>query len=107
MKGQPRDRRSLHHPTRHSKNAVTMAIVTLLVIVGLTSAAIAQGTVLDRRVGPDHLGAPVVWLPESIGSGLFVRRVAWGAQVPLVFEAAPAPQVSGLPIQVDLTNLTV
>jgi hypothetical protein len=80
--------------------------VVLALLLG-TAGATAQEALLDRPVGADHLGPPVVWAPEAIGHGLWARRIAQGARVPVIFEAAPLMPFTGLPTRVDLTGLTV
>ena len=56
---------------------------------GLSSAADAQESVLNRRIKADAPGAAVVWLPDGISSGMFAWRLADSAGVPVVFEASP------------------
>jgi hypothetical protein len=58
-------------------------------IFGLSSAADAQESVLNRRIKADAPGAAVVWLPDGISSGMFAWRLAETAGVPLVFESSP------------------
>ena len=85
----------------------TARLVAVLALLLMATAVWAQDAPLDRLVGPDHLGAPIVWAPDAIGTGLWARRVAQGARVAVVFEAAPPRPSSGLPTAVDLTGLTV
>src|SRR6266545_521410 len=77
----------------------------------LTTAAMpasAQQAVLDRTLGPDAFGEVVVWVPMAIENGLFAKRIAMAAQVPLVFEGTGLPlMASGTPQRVALTGKTV
>jgi hypothetical protein len=83
-----------------------MLMVSCALMMGPPGAQ-AQDGPLDRAIGTDHLGVPVVWAPEAIGNGLWARRIAQGARVPVVFEVAPPTPASGLPERVDLSGLTV
>jgi hypothetical protein len=79
-------------------------------VAGLVSATVmAQTSVLDRSLEPDVLGEPVLWVPESIHTGLFAQRVAQAARIPIVFEAvADRGQPQNRPLQrVTLTGVTV
>ena len=58
-------------------------------IFGLSSAADAQESVLDRRITANAPGAAVVWLPDGVSNGMFAWRMAESAGVPLVFQASP------------------
>jgi len=64
-------------------------VLLMAFIFGLSSAADAQESVLNRRIKADAPGAAVVWLPDGISSGMFAWRLADSAGVPLVFEASP------------------
>jgi hypothetical protein len=66
------------------RTALLMAI-----ILGVSSAAHAQDSVLDRRIKADAPGAAVVWLPDSITNGMLAWRISASAGVPLIFEASP------------------
>jgi hypothetical protein len=72
-----------------------------------TATTRAQEAVLDRPIGADHLGVAVVWAPEAIAHGLWARRIAQAARVPVVFEVAAPMPFTGLPERVNLTGLTV
>ena len=75
-------------------------------VVASSTGGHAQQAVIDRTLGPDALGDPVVWLPGSIDNGTFAARVAMAAQVPVVFEAAAL--ASSAPAQrVTLTGKSV
>ena len=68
----------------------------------------AQQPVLDRTLGVDALGDPVIWVPSSIDNGLFASRIAMAGQVPLMFEAMPVSLPSVIsPTRVALTGKTV
>lgn len=82
-------------------------IISALAVIAGPSVSAGQTSVLDRVVRPDHLGAPVVWIPDSAGSGLFARRVAQSARVPVVFEVMPTVGAKELPARLDLTGMTV
>jgi hypothetical protein len=86
---------------------VALVFTAAIMLAGATPVA-AQTSLLDRVVGPDQLGPPVVWVPGSIAAGLFTRRIAQGARVPVVFEGiSAAPDPGGLPERLDLGGLTV
>jgi len=78
-------------------------------VFGLSGAADAQESVLDRRITADAPGAAVVWLPDAISNGMFAWRIAECAGVPLVFEASPRhyrdPAIVAR--RLDLDGLTV
>jgi len=87
-----------------------IAVAAILTTFGLLAAArvtTGQTSMLDRVIRPDHLGAPVVWLPSSIDDGLFARRLSQGAQVPVIFEPAAVVGVGGLQTRLDLDGSTV
>jgi hypothetical protein len=65
-----------------------IALLTVMVF-GLCSVTFAQESVLDRRIRADAPGAAVVWVPDSIASGIFAWRIAQAAGVPMMFEALP------------------
>jgi hypothetical protein len=65
------------------------AALLMAIIFGLSSAALAQDSVLDRRIKADAPGAAVVWLPDSITNGMFAWRISASAGVPMIFEASP------------------
>lgn len=65
------------------------AALVMAFMFGLSSAADAQESVLDRRITADAPGAAVVWLPDAISNGMLAWRIAESAGVPLVFEASP------------------
>jgi hypothetical protein len=85
------------------------AALLMAMMFGLSSAAYAQGSVLDRRIQADAPGAAVVWLPDGISSGMFAWRIAESAGVPVVFEASPLdyrdPAVASQ--RLDLDGLTL
>ena len=99
---------SSHEWTWHRERQRSAPVMLmLLVLLGGATASAGQTPVLERVVLGDHLGAPVVWLPDGIGSGLFARRVAQGARVPLVFEALSTVSAGAPLTRFDLTGLTV
>jgi hypothetical protein len=78
-------------------------------IFGLSSAADAQESVLNRRIKAGAPGAAVVWMPDGIENGMFAWRLADSAGVPLVFEAAPLGYRDAAIVarRFDLDGLTV
>lgn len=85
------------------------AAFLMALIFGLSSAADAQESVLDRRITADASGAAVVWLPDAISNGMFAWRIAECAGIPLVFEASPRDYRDPATVaqRLDLDGLTV
>lgn len=85
------------------------AAILMAFMVGLSSVADAQESVLDRRITADAPGAAVVWLPDAISNGMFAWRIAKSADVPLVFEASPRDYRDPAIVaqRLDLDGLTV
>jgi len=85
------------------------AVLVMAIIFGLSSAADAQDSVLDRRINADAPGAAVVWLPDGITNGMFAWRISALAGVPMIFEASALdyrdPTIAAK--RLDLVGLTV
>ena len=85
------------------------AALMAIVVLGTCAPAVAQESLLDRRLHAAAPAAAVVWTPDGIANGAFSWRIAESAGVPVIFEASPLDyrDPAMAPQRFDLDGLTV